>query len=97
MSLIKNIKQKIQAHHENHCGCGGHNHEHGVSQKPKDNITKDMVVREVAERWPQTVSVFGKHKVDFCCGGAHSIEQTARARGCRDIDALVADLNRAVH
>jgi iron-sulfur cluster repair protein YtfE (RIC family) len=59
-------------------------------------ITKDMIVREVADRWPQTIAVFGNHKVDFCCGGAHSIEQTARARGCRDIDALIADLNRAV-
>ena len=59
-------------------------------------ITKDMIVREVAERYPQTVNVFGKHGVDFCCGGAHSIEQTARARGCKDVDALVADLNRAI-
>lgn len=59
-------------------------------------ITKDMIVREVADKYPQTVNVFGKHRVDFCCGGAHSIEQTARARGCRDIEALVADLNRAI-
>ena len=55
-----------------------------------------MIVREVADRWPQTVAVFGNHKLDFCCGGAHSIEQTARARGCQDIDALVMDLNRAI-
>jgi regulator of cell morphogenesis and NO signaling len=59
-------------------------------------ITKDMIVREVAEKYPETINVFGNHRVDFCCGGAHSIEQTARARGCKDIDALVADLNRAV-
>jgi regulator of cell morphogenesis and NO signaling len=59
-------------------------------------ITKDMIVREVADKYPQTISVFGKHRVDFCCGGAHSIEQTAQARGCRDIDELIADLNRAV-
>lgn len=59
-------------------------------------ITKDMIVRDVTAKFPQTVNVFGNHKVDFCCGGAHSIEQTARARGCQDVDALVADLNRAV-
>jgi NnrS protein/Domain of Unknown function (DUF542) len=59
-------------------------------------ITKDMIVREVADRYPQTVNAFGKHHVDFCCGGAHSIEQTARARGCQDINALLADLNRAI-
>jgi len=57
-------------------------------------ITKDMIVREVTKQYPQTVNVFGNHRVDFCCGGAHSIEQTARARGCKDLDALLADLNR---
>jgi len=59
-------------------------------------ITKDMIVRDVTRKYPQTIPVFGNHKVDFCCGGAHSIEQTAQARGCADLDALLADLNRAV-
>jgi hypothetical protein len=58
-------------------------------------ITKEMIVREVVKQFPQTVNVFGKFKVDFCCGGAHSIEQTATARGCADVEALVAELNRA--
>lgn len=61
-----------------------------------DRITKDMIVREVVEKYPQTINVFGKHRVDFCCGGAHSIEETARARGCRDLEALLRDLNEAV-
>ena len=93
MSLIQTIKEKFAAHREGGCGCG-----HGESRTeaaPK-TITKNMIVREVADRWPQTVAVFGDHKVDFCCGGAHSIEQTARARGCQDLDALVMDLNRAI-
>jgi iron-sulfur cluster repair protein YtfE (RIC family) len=55
-----------------------------------------MIVREVTAKLPQTISVFGNHKVDFCCGGAHSIEQTARAKGCRDIEALLVDLNQAI-
>jgi len=67
-----------------------------TNQKTLDKITKDMIVRKVAVRWPQTINVFGKHKVDFRCGGAHSVEQTAQARGCQDIDALVEDLNRAI-
>jgi len=93
MSLIQTIKEKFAAHREGGCCCGhGESHSEAVPTK----ITKDMIVREVADRWPQTVAVFGNHKVDFCCGGAHSIEQTARARGCQDIDALVADLNRAI-
>ncbi|MCS7048236.1 MAG: DUF542 domain-containing protein [Verrucomicrobiae bacterium] len=61
-----------------------------------DRITKDMIVREVVEKYPQTINVFRKHRVDFCCGGAHSIEETARARGCRDLEALLRDLNEAV-
>ena len=54
-----------------------------------------MIVRQVAAQYPQMMKVFGEHKVDFCCGGAHSIEQTAQACGHRDVDALLADLNRA--
>lgn len=61
-----------------------------------NKITKEMIVREVVEKYPQTVNVFGKHRVDFCCGGAHSIEETARAHGCRDLEALLRDLNEAV-
>ena len=91
MSIIRTIKEKLTAHHD--CGCGCH---HGDSTEAATNITKDMIVKDVTKRWPQTVSVFGTHKVDFCCGGAHSIEQTANARGCHDIGALVKDLNRAI-
>ena len=95
MGLIKTIKEKFAAHREGGCGCGCGHGEPPAEAAPK-TITRDMIVREVADRWPQTVAVFANHKVDFCCGGAHSIEQTARARGCEDIDALVQDLNRAI-
>jgi hypothetical protein len=94
MGLIKTIKEKLALHHHDSCCCGGHGGASAETSPTK--ITRDMIVREVADRWPQTVAVFGDHKVDFCCGGAHSIEQTARARGCQDIDALLADLNRVV-
>jgi regulator of cell morphogenesis and NO signaling len=59
-------------------------------------IKKEMIVRDVVKQYPQTVNVFGRYKVDFCCGGAHSIEQTARTGGCRDVDGLLAELNRVV-
>lgn len=94
MNLIKTIKNKLAASHKG-CGCHEHHSDAKGTASPS-TITKDMIVREIAERWPQTVSVFGNHKVDFCCGGAHSIQQTANARGCRDVDTLVADLNRAI-
>jgi hypothetical protein len=91
MSLITTIKNKFAQPHSG-CSCG---HDTKRVTDPT-KITKDMIVREVADRWPQTVAVFGNHKVDFCCGGAHSIEQTARARGCQDIDALLKDLNAVI-
>jgi regulator of cell morphogenesis and NO signaling len=59
-------------------------------------ITEDMIIREVIRQYPETVNIFGSHKVDFCCGGAHSIEQTANACRVYDVDALVADLNDAI-
>lgn len=93
MGLIRAIKEKFATHPPG-SGCWGHGASRAGTAPTK--ITKDMIVCEVAERWPQTVAVFGDHQVDFCCGGAHSIEQTARARGCEDIDALLVDLNRAI-
>lgn len=59
-------------------------------------ISKDMVIRDVVARHPETLNVFGRYKVDFCCGGAHSIEMTARACGVSDIDGLMRELNRVV-
>ena len=89
------MKHNNFVQHENQCSCSSHNSEPSTEES-RTRITKEMVVREVAKRWPQTVAVFGNHKVDFCCGGAHSIEQTAQARGCKDIDALIADLNQVI-
>ena len=93
MSFLKTIRERFTARREAGCSCGCGK---SATTAAPAKITKDMIVREVADRWPQTVAVFGDHKVDFCCGGAHSIEQTARARGCEEIDALIEDLNRAV-
>lgn len=59
-------------------------------------ITKDMTIREVIRQYPETTSVFGNYKVDFCCGGAHSIEQTANACKVNDITDLMAALNKAI-
>ena len=95
MSLIQTIKAKVKAHHAGHCGCGHEKQGTEQEQEQETSITKEMIVKDVTKRWPQTIAVFGNHKVDFCCGGAHSIEQTAHARGCTDGDALVLDLNAA--
>jgi iron-sulfur cluster repair protein YtfE (RIC family) len=59
-------------------------------------ITKDMIIREVIAKYPETTSIFGTFKVDFCCGGAHSIEQTSHACGVKDVTGLVTALNEAI-
>ncbi len=56
-------------------------------------ITKEMVIRDVIREHPETTSVFGKYRVDFCCGGHHSIEETAKACRVSDIAGLVRALN----
>ena len=54
MSFIQTIKEKFAAHREGGCCCG-HGESH-TETAPK-TITQDMIVREVADRWPQTASV----------------------------------------
>ncbi|MBE7445558.1 MAG: DUF542 domain-containing protein [Planctomycetia bacterium] len=59
----------------------------------KQGITKNMVINDVIKKYPKTISVFSKFKVDSCCGGAGSIEKTA-AMSEVDIDALMEALNK---
>lgn len=61
-------------------------------------ITKSMSIVDVVQNHPQTVDIFRKFGMG-CLGCAaarfENIEQGAAAHGI-DIDALVADLNKAV-
>lgn len=59
----------------------------------KQGITKNMIINDVIKKYPKTISVFSKFKVDSCCGGAGSIEKTA-AMSEVDIDALMEALNK---
>ena len=43
----------------------------------KENITKNMIINDVIKKYPKTISVFSKFKVDSCCGGGASIGKTA--------------------
>lgn len=61
-------------------------------------ITKTMGIQETVEKYPESVPVFFKHGLGCLgCAAAHfeTIEQGANAHGI-DVDALVADLNKAV-
>jgi regulator of cell morphogenesis and NO signaling len=58
-------------------------------------ITRDMVINDVIKKYPQTIAIFNRFRVDSCCGGGVSIEKTATRDGV-DVDALITALNDEV-
>jgi iron-sulfur cluster repair protein YtfE (RIC family) len=58
-------------------------------------ITKDMVVNDVVNKYPQTNEIFTKYGVDTCCGGIQSIEKTATACNV-NLDEVLKTLNEAI-
>jgi len=61
-------------------------------------ITKDMIIRDVVNKFPKTVPVFMAHGLH--CVGCHvanfeTIEQGAAGHGIHDLSGLLTDLNRA--
>jgi iron-sulfur cluster repair protein YtfE (RIC family) len=58
-------------------------------------ITKDMIVNDVVNTYPQTNEIFTKYGVDTCCGGIQSIEKTAAACNV-NLDDVLKTLNEAV-
>lgn len=62
------------------------------------NITKNMSIIEIVQKYPQTVEVFRKYGMGCLgCSAARfeNVEQGAAAHGI-DIEALVTDLNKVV-
>jgi hybrid cluster-associated redox disulfide protein len=62
-------------------------------------ITKHMLIGDIAQQYPETLDVFMKYGLH--CIGCHvaaweTLEQGAMTHGIDDIDAFVADLNKAV-
>lgn len=58
-------------------------------------ITKDDIINDVIKRYPQTIAVFNEFRVDSCCGGGRSIEETAKRDGV-DVVSLVEQLNESI-
>jgi hybrid cluster-associated redox disulfide protein len=61
-------------------------------------ITKEQSIIEVVQQYPKTIEVFRNYGMGcFGCAAARyeNIEQGAAAHGI-DIEALVADLNKAI-
>jgi len=62
-------------------------------------ITKDMKIGDVVEKYPETMQVFANYGLH--CIGCHvaaweTIEQGAMAHGVSDVDGLVEALNKAI-
>ncbi len=57
-------------------------------------ITRDQTINEVTRSYPYTIEIFNRFKVDTCCGGAHSIAETAAANRVEDLTSLLHSLNR---
>ena len=58
-------------------------------------ITKEMIINDVVNKYPETMKVLNDFKVDSCCGGGQSIAVTA-AVGNVDVPELMEALNKAV-
>ncbi len=53
------------------------------------------MVRELAGKYPQTLAVFEKYGIDYCCGGEADIASAADVAGA-NLDELLADLDKAM-
>lgn len=58
-------------------------------------IDPSILVNDMVAANPATASVFTRAGIDTCCGGGLPIAEAARRHGL-DLDALVADLAKAV-
>ncbi len=54
---------------------------------------QDQQIGQIACDIPGATRVFHEHKLDFCCGGGHSLREAAAKRGA-DINAVTAALER---
>lgn len=52
-------------------------------------------IGSIAVATPESISVFTRHGLDFCCGGGRTLEQACAARGL-DAEAIRAEIREAV-
>ena len=60
-----------------------------------DKINADMNIREVLEKYPETVSVFAKYNMGCISASFEKIRDIAVVHGT-DVDSFVKDLNAAI-
>ncbi len=53
-----------------------------------------MTVEEVARRWARALTVFNRHGIDICCGGAKTVQEAARLHGV-SLELMLNELSSA--
>lgn len=54
-------------------------------------ITPETTVAEIAITTPETIRVFQRHHIDFCCGGKIPLDTACKTRGL-DVERVLTDL-----
>lgn len=60
-----------------------------------EKISKDMLVSQITNKYPQTLDVFYKFDIDACCWADNSLELAAEDRGA-DVNELLEELNKVI-
>jgi iron-sulfur cluster repair protein YtfE (RIC family) len=55
-------------------------------------ITLDMKAGDIVRRWPETLKVFARYKLDLRCGGVHALEFAAQKHGF-NLEQMLEKLN----
>src|SRR6185312_12158826 len=58
------------------------------------SISPETTVRDIAAEHPSTVRVFEKSGIDYCCGGARSLQAACDSKNL-DVEDLLARLHQA--
>jgi regulator of cell morphogenesis and NO signaling len=55
----------------------------------------EVTIEEIVRRFPESLSVLQKHRIDLCCGGRLPLREAARKHHM-DLEQLLRELREAV-
>lgn len=58
-------------------------------------LDPSLTINEIVSQHPATAACFNRFGFDTCCGGGVTVQEAARRDGV-DLDAVLADLRRAL-